>query len=926
MTKSGGGGALLAILMLGAIGAGIWLWTSLNPRAAAIECLTDILGIGETRTYTIDGIDYETTLIALTATQANFSINGERTPALGQNEIYTLSSGISIQVLVFFTDSGQTGGVQFSFIEPGCTPPGPPTPAQRCGVCVGNQFESVSTAGMPADQTCQELGTTVNKDLYAWNQYTRCINNEPIATPQFFRPTVSRIWLKDLKKTYVSANYFGREERTRCVNNGQYQSDDCWTEIRESHLGKVPNDFITAEWTPGRKIDIMVEVDNSAADDFDEAQLSEQERLDLAAIAANITEFDWANGNWWGRFRWWFDKWAIWGFDATGPIDSDAQNRQLAGYRKRFVDAAPYLNVAIVEIGFYGKTAAAEAYSTDYGRQTYPDVRLKTDTVRRANACQGDEDMEGWIKHFAVILTPPVINEDGQPELWEYNTTERSHRFNGHQLGGAGRIQIMTSIKLPESDDKIASGTSNFDVEGKYYAHVAVFDSCSLPDRPTLIQTVKGLSVELSNPVPTPQVCCEVGTFWWPWTPPQYYKSSIAYCQDLNKTNPNNVNWQKGSGIAVARPVEDCPANVMQGEACYRCDPINIGNLLTYQTRKTGDCEKLNRNTNGDYQDLGYTTDYRKARRQCDEVLPPENRTQKIVTCMTCAGDKVETRGQCMRGTYPANISILNAYCPELKLTNCYACGPGGTTHLILENSGEPAAFKYGSTPQTACQEITTERGQALWEGRHAWTREEAVTGTACIDNPKDAVVAFINPANDSQFCLRRPGLTDDENCRRETFPRKKGIPISQIGRIDPMTGTELESRTWLRNPHNPVCLNRLGQAQCVNQSECLPAINTVLSEQKDNKKVYDALRPVVADRWDRVQSWFVDLFTDTNPVEDRVQEFGICVPRTRGLAGWFLALPWWQKTFLIGAVVVVLVLAAQAFFGKKRQGMPARR
>ena len=63
----------------------------------------DTLREGETKTYTINGVDYEVTLVFVSdpntgSTQAKFSVNGELTDAMGEGETEILSGGLQIGV------------------------------------------------------------------------------------------------------------------------------------------------------------------------------------------------------------------------------------------------------------------------------------------------------------------------------------------------------------------------------------------------------------------------------------------------------------------------------------------------------------------------------------------------------------------------------------------------------------------------------------------------------------------------------------------------------------------------------------------------------------------------------------------------------------------------------------------------------------
>jgi len=71
----------------------------------------DILEEGETKTYTLEGTDYEVTLDYVSTSEAKFTVNGEVTDSMAETETYKLTDGVEIGVTdIMENEAGEAAG------------------------------------------------------------------------------------------------------------------------------------------------------------------------------------------------------------------------------------------------------------------------------------------------------------------------------------------------------------------------------------------------------------------------------------------------------------------------------------------------------------------------------------------------------------------------------------------------------------------------------------------------------------------------------------------------------------------------------------------------------------------------------------------------------------------------------------------------
>jgi len=105
---------VLGILSSSLVSAGFWDF--LTGKVTSEPSTIDILNEGKTKTYTLNGIDYEVALDYVNSTNAKFSINGELTPPILVDDSYKLADGamISVNTITYQSFAGGVKQAEFS--------------------------------------------------------------------------------------------------------------------------------------------------------------------------------------------------------------------------------------------------------------------------------------------------------------------------------------------------------------------------------------------------------------------------------------------------------------------------------------------------------------------------------------------------------------------------------------------------------------------------------------------------------------------------------------------------------------------------------------------------------------------------------------------------------------------------------------------
>ena len=737
-------------------------------------------------------------------------------------------------------------------------------------------------------QMCEVLFDEYGNTMHTRELAPYCINSEPIANPEFLKPEVKAIFIKDGNK---------------------------WVELNKNT--QIP-ESITKNWKSGTEVDVIVEFSNAGAKNYDTNSISEENRVTLSNTVA------WLN-NMFEDVTSFVDV-VIPGTSKAAKVihmrTDPRRNDVLGEANMARINAAPFVNLAIAEIGFYGVEASTQAYA--YSR--FAGGTTGEQTVRRINSCQGDEHLGGWIEQYMLLVTSPINNN-----CWSYDDSSTFRKIFGQDMGGACNIKIQARIKIPEPGDAIASGVSNFDPDGKYYLHAAMFDRCWRPDAPpTIVSELPKIRVQLKGDVVTEGVCCKIpGGFLGLF--PDYRGISEAQCDSLG-----------------GKPVSDiakCSADATR-EMCYVCD-METASVKGVEVFK-GDC--------GDENALGalrgWTLNYDEAYAAC-EALKPNVETRKCVSCLGYVANTPVDKN-CPLGYYEENI--VDNVCVDSCGGNCSSdeyCYYGECLsideqgNMCSENNNGQGCFdnqecllqdnvwvcrtKEPITSKVECFVCDASKpnkyksiGMKNFLGSETQTCvahgafTKKVAETKCVID-SEGFRAFINPDNSDEWCVETSSST-------KCYPRKDLIPMSELSTLDKesviknkfttfqqiglgtamgipgvnllavglLLSNDANMEKYLEDVNNPVCVNVFGDVQCADEGECLPAKKSSRPMYKDNNKVYEAIKPMVVFK------------------QSHIEEFGVCVPEQRD--AWNSVKNWVADLFGLDAdspvVVGIIVLA----------------
>ena len=621
-----------------------------------------------------------------------------------------------------------------------------------------------------------------------------------------------------------------------------------------------------------------MEFSNAGAKNFKEADYTSAERAEMSLATNFISK----------TFN---DVTNFVTFSFIGKVinlfDDPVKNDVIGTNNKQRIDAMPFINVGIAEIGFYGSAASEIAYSNRYSRFSGISV-TREETVRRMDSCQGEEHAQGWIQQYMLIVTSPI-----EGDCWSYDQSSLSHKVFGHQLGGACNIKVQGKIKVPEPNDKLANGVSNYDADGKYYLHAIMFDRCYREDNPTRIYSnVPNIKVQLANAAPTDAVCCKIpgGLFGWF---PDYRSITESECTSIKGSPTSNT--------------DKC--DLVQKEMCYQCDK-ETGSIRSVQVFK-GECN--DDNVLGPLR--GWTTNKETANTQCGIS------SSNTKMCYDCSGvgAEVSINSACPPNFYENNVQAqvcvdsCGGSCASNEKCNfgvCFSNDPSGT-NCASENNGFGCYLNQDciqvenswtcrtreqKTDRMQCYQCDLSISQKWKVGTELLNVAAGQEILKCnqlfqytLEQVRDQKIceqkggsAYINPENENEWCV--VSKTGNKKC----YPRKDLIELSELPRLDKLSAWDKVSGDYLADKENPVCLNLFGDIQCSEGGVCLPAKNSERKEHKNNKLVYDGLSKVVITNQEKFLAisntlstlGLYDLFMwvfDINPKEQNIQQFGVC-------------------------------------------------
>jgi hypothetical protein len=320
------------------------------------------------------------------------------------------------------------------------------------------------------------------------------------------------------------------------------------------------------------------------------------------------------------------------GIDATGVRED---------YNLRLINMMPEYNYVRAELAFYSRDAGEVAYGYGANRQGFGrEAGVFADSLTIVPACQGKEDVDGYIKSFSLLMSPEI---DGVCKVYDGT----SWYVAGAEHGGACKFKIKTTIEVPDSGDAIASGLSNVDPEQKYYLHAAIFDRCWNEGAPTRELANTGILVQVGEEGQEPEICCAKGS--------DNYYTTVSACTSAGGNQVDSLLCEEGETYS---------------QECCRCEPDGSTTCNIYTDDSRISCGR------GIASEDRWTKS--EASQQCGGGGNPE-----LHTCYKCVGT-VATAGEfgidvpCGTGVASNYPHTEQSACnPNVETVKCYGCKEG---------------------------------------------------------------------------------------------------------------------------------------------------------------------------------------------------------------------------------------------------------
>ena len=768
--------------------------------------------------------------------------------------------------------------------EPITTDPGLVRVELECFTCVGNQAvksdppassREVSIFSRAAsDPVCEQLESEDGVETYHSTE-PNCVNSEPIVSDNF-KPQIKRIGVYN--------------------NDGQ----PVWVGDR------VP-EAITQEWRPGDEIEVFVEIDNSARN-FDTAAKRQEFINKLCPEGGSDCNTFKVGGE---IIRDGIDSFvdgtrAIsnsvpilgWVLDFANPVTA-VTNAIMEHHDKQIVDTAEWIDVGVVELAFYGLDAADAAYN--YPRFGFDQPRfVDLETIRQVKSCKPGEGDQGYIQHYEVLFSPKIDGEClGLNELdrgfWDWTV---------EQVGGVCNVIVKTKIKVPEEGDTInnydgTAAESNYDEEGKYYLHAAVFDRCYRPTHAPTYLVKKAAQVQLD--VEEIQEEDEGGFLF----------CLFNDCNDDDCDGVLNYKDKIDDKMCPETPDDDDDDSSNGGGSQPSCNDGKLNNGET-GTDCGGPCPACQGTCGDGMKNNGETGidcggPCSQACFCCEAYWLTESRTAFELTAY--CGETYEFSLEFGKVPLSWCTDVDEQICCELSdgspaPTTVYECinHPG-----IIRDSDD--AFCEGIEGGDCCIANDVARfvgEEGTCKGDLSFYRDDC---DHFVEN-----VAYPDKTSSNKYCVAI--FNEADKC----YNKKESIDLRELGDLDDFK-LEQDKRNiedfdeYVALTDEPICVAGYGDIQCDSDGECLPAINSNRDSRKDNLVVYEALEPLIEKGWfDWLLGWTG--LRDAS-IEQRVESYGVCVFQERDevnvLKRWVADLLGYDDPESTEVMVAIVVMIAGA-------------
>ena len=657
---------------------------------------------------------------------------------------------------------------------------------------------------------------------------------------------------------------------------------------------------ITSKWSSGEEINVIIEVDNSGAKNYNSAAANKWWNKIAIAIASNV-EYD--SRNIAAQLSKWINERRIDYYPEVGyvwDLEKESDEQMFIKENIELVNAIPFINFALMEVSFL---------NPDNDIYNYPRFANLEDIipVSKRDACLGSEEEEEWIDSYALLLMPPV---DGL--CWDFNNIPRvntinlfgwaySANFKPEDYNGFCKYRVKTTVKVPEIGNTIASGADNYNTEGKYNLQSSVFEKCYHPVF-GVPEYLSSYYVQATVPVTSSyDVCCRTG-HWWNSRGYDYFHTKYVDCVDN----------QNGEAMDDQASIDKCYEGDEDFQEYYKCDVLDQPSFHNYT-----DEDNFDRILWKEIPDGGYNEVYRIC--GVEKIINPK-------WCESCAGEliQIEETNSCPKRPlattdYFETQDELNQFC--VNRVNCYTCAQNNSfieTSVVLTGNAE-----------SSCHEL-----------RYLTYQEKTADPFYCLGDAGD-FAATINPEDDSEWCITYDG-------KAHCYPRKALTEIDDISSsIDNIKGTfRVKTNnfvpTLVEDKESALCIADFGKEMCSEGGSCLKAKRD--STDKDKAAVYDGLTDVLSeeaadvelagdlspgddnywiDRYFRKEKNVIGLF---KPKEAFIETLGVCTYEEQGglsslrrtIAGWFGLDPDSIETTIAMIVMAVSIVGILYLMFKK--------
>jgi hypothetical protein len=569
--------------------------------------------------------------------------------------------------------------------------------------------------------------------------------------------------------------------------------------------------------------------------------------------------------------------------DGTGALAgrlADSNYVVIKGKQANAIAAHPLYNRAILEVAVYSREAGYYAYN--YPRASIPrDMAAQTIQVRQS--CQPGEGERFFVSTVDILLTPPLLLSNGEVYHRSYGDMTTPGDAAKSLIGRIGTVSegyVIMNVRVPSDPIRDvtrpigATPRSNYDEDGNYLLHIAMFDRCwDGVSGPTYVTNV-ATSFQVEQGVPDDTTlwdCCRFDTFASPF----FYNWEFVQRGQCEGTGRTFISRDDSRWNRCTMPVNLVP--------CYFCE--SEGGI-----KKTSVRHDLTAKGCLDQNKLGVPKDHFLVEADAEQVCGAPAGV-KCYTCQSRTPGVVETLPNyeiCPNDAVPGGKYYFDAdffgtdewieMC-GLSLTNCYACDDDSEAgyELFVSSTGQELFDIVNGGEAQTCEAL----------GKNIYS----LSGVGKCKSVNE--FAVVNPNNPDEWCLAFAGQDVVDYCSdaENVFPRKTGMKINELDNLpgyismNVWDGDALRVSALIQEETNPICISRIGDVMCKEDSECIQALNLDGSEFRKNKAVFMALRKHAFTPATKVlvlarYNWISKFISGSTVTDMVLKDYGLCIKK----------------------------------------------